>query len=86
MSYKIINDDLTFAQNLIDSIHAKEREIAQDERSSPHYWNGDGWGSISGFNDAEKWQKNELARFVNNQIKKRIRQLKRRTSAGKETA
>lgn len=41
----------------------KRRELMKDERASATYWNGDTWGSISGFRDAEEWVNRELEKY-----------------------
>lgn len=52
------------ALEIIHLLDVKRKEFLKDEKASGHYWNGDDWGSISGFNDAEKWINDSLATYL----------------------
>lgn len=52
------------AVEIIHLLDVKRSELAKNEKASGHYWNGDGWGSISGFRDAEKWMNDSLAIYL----------------------
>lgn len=56
-------------RHLLDSIGKHERKLRQSKYASPHYWNGDTWGSISGIRDANEWVDCELAKFVNKRLR-----------------
>jgi hypothetical protein len=48
----------------------KKLELEKDERSNPNYWNGDSWGSISGFRDAQEWMNKELKEYRKSLVRK----------------
>lgn len=67
-----IQKDLKWAKALLSGIEKKKASIANDEKASPHYWNGDTWGSISGIRDAAEWEENELARYVLKHARRKV--------------
>lgn len=52
------------ALEIIHLLDAKRNELSKNEKASGDYWNGDDWGSISGFKDAKKWMNDSLATYL----------------------
>lgn len=52
------------AIEVIRLLEVKRKELEKDEKANGHYWNGDSWGSISGFKDAEEWLRESLANYL----------------------
>lgn len=52
------------AVEIIRLLEIKRRELAKNEKATAAYWNGDDWGSISGFKDAEEWIRSSLATYL----------------------
>jgi len=67
---------LTFADvdrsalRIVKGLPTVEAEARNDVRSSPAYWNGDDWESISGSHDAREWMDQQLAQYVSKEILK----------------
>lgn len=58
------------ALRIVKGLPTVEAEARNDVRSSPAYWNGDDWESISGSHDAREWMDQQLAQYVSKEILK----------------
>lgn len=52
------------AKQLVRDLLEHRKTLRRRPESTGDYWNGDGWGSIQGFKDADNWLENEMAAFV----------------------
>lgn len=52
------------AERIVRGWEDERNRVLSDERASPHYWNGDAWGSISGCRDAEEWKRRQMEAWV----------------------
>lgn len=52
------------ADEIITLLEKKRNELERNEKASEHYWNGDDWGSISGYKDARNWVMRSLAEYL----------------------
>lgn len=50
------------AIKIIKKLEKNKAKLQKDPRSTGNYWNGDDWGSISGWNDATEWVEQEQAK------------------------
>ena len=57
-------DEKKWALGLIKDLGKLTSKLLNDERATASYWNGDDWGSASGYTEAEEWISNQLAKYV----------------------
>lgn len=60
------------ARRIVREWNDKLKDVCRDHRAGPAYWNGDDWGSISGFRDADEWVNNQMIAWVERAIKRTI--------------
>lgn len=64
--------DEAWAKSLLKGIEEVRRKASKDEKSTAAYWNGDGWGSISGIRDADEWVERQVVDYVLRRVKSKM--------------
>lgn len=60
------------AKKILAGLETAKRKAMKDPRSKPEYWNGDGWGSVSGVKEADDWVNRQLASYLETQLEPTI--------------
>lgn len=69
-----MNNSRDWARTLLHRLNEVEDKAIKDPRASAHYWNGDNWGSISGYNDAKEWYENQMIDCILEHARPKVKQ------------